>query len=137
MVKKQFVDGGFSLPEAKSRVSWKDKDTIYVGTDFGPGSMTKTGYPRTVREWKRGTKLEEAKQIYEGSETDMAVGAIRDWEDGKPRDFVYRRPSFFTGETFLRDAAGKLTKIEAPIDAETDVWHDQLLVELRSDWKIE
>jgi prolyl oligopeptidase len=137
MVKKQFVDGGFSLPEAKSRVSWKDKDTIYVGTDFGPGSMTKSGYPRTVREWKRGTKLEEAKQFYEGSETDMAVGAVRDWEDGKPRDFVYRRPSFFTGETFIRDAAGKLTKIEAPIDAETDVWHDQLLVELRSDWKLD
>jgi prolyl oligopeptidase len=137
MTKKAFVDGGFSLPEAKSRVSWKDKDTIYVGTDFGPGSMTKSGYPRTVREWKRGTKLTDAQQIFEGQETDVSVGAARDWEGGKPRDFVTRRPSFFTGETHIRDAAGKLTKLDVPNDAETDIWHDQILVELRTEWKLD
>jgi prolyl oligopeptidase len=37
---KQFVKDGFSLPEAKSEVSWKDRDTLYVQTDFGPGSLT-------------------------------------------------------------------------------------------------
>ena len=43
------------LPEAKSDVAWKDRDTLFVGTDFGPGSLTDSGYPRIVKEWKRGT----------------------------------------------------------------------------------
>src|SRR5690606_15828137 len=53
--KKAFVKDGFVLPEAKTLVGWKDADTIYVGTDFGPGTLTKAGYPRLAKEWKRGT----------------------------------------------------------------------------------
>ena len=34
--KKEFVAGGFTLPEAKSRLAWRDLDTLWVGTDFGP-----------------------------------------------------------------------------------------------------
>jgi prolyl oligopeptidase len=37
---KSFVKDGFDLPVAKTEVSWIDDDTIYVGTDFGPGTMT-------------------------------------------------------------------------------------------------
>ena len=55
--KKEFIKDGFTLPEAKSQVAWKDEDTIFVGTDFGPGSLTSSGYPRIVKEWKRGTPL--------------------------------------------------------------------------------
>ena len=56
-VAKRFVDGGFALPEAKSDVAWIDADTLIVGTDFGPGSMTDSGYPRVLKRWKRGTPL--------------------------------------------------------------------------------
>ena len=59
VVKKAFVAGGFALPEAKSQVGWKDFDTLYVATDFGPGTLTDSGYPRIVKEWKRGTPLTE------------------------------------------------------------------------------
>ena len=34
---KAFVKDGFVLPEAKSATSWKDRDTLFIGTDF-PGS---------------------------------------------------------------------------------------------------
>jgi prolyl oligopeptidase PreP (S9A serine peptidase family) len=54
---KAFVTNGFYLPEAKSRVDYRDRDTLFVGTDFGPGSLTKSGYPRIIKEWKRGTPL--------------------------------------------------------------------------------
>ena len=37
--------GGFSLPEAKSFIAWHDEDTLWVGTDFGSGSLTSSGYP--------------------------------------------------------------------------------------------
>ena len=57
---------GFALPEAKSFVAWKDRDTLLVGTDFGPGSLTDSGYPRTIREWKRGTALDASTRVYEG-----------------------------------------------------------------------
>ena len=59
---KTFVEGGFSLPEAKSNVSWRDENTLWVGTDFGPGSTTTSGYPRIVKAWKRGTPLSEARK---------------------------------------------------------------------------
>ena len=48
---KAFVQGGFRIEEAKSYVSWKDKDTLIVGSDFGDGkSLTESGYPRQVSE---------------------------------------------------------------------------------------
>ena len=49
-----FVSGGFEVPEAKTNAGWIDADQIYVGTDFGPGSLTSSGYPRVVRQWRRG-----------------------------------------------------------------------------------
>ncbi|MDQ6646979.1 MAG: S9 family peptidase, partial [Pseudomonadota bacterium] len=42
LASKTFVKGGFDLPVAKTQVDWIDKNTLYVGTDFGPGSMTES-----------------------------------------------------------------------------------------------
>ena len=55
-----------SCPRRRARVGWRDADTLYVGTDFGPGSMTTSGYPRIVKLWKRGTPLSAAKTVFEG-----------------------------------------------------------------------
>jgi prolyl oligopeptidase len=137
MKTRTFVADGFTLAEAKSNVSWKDKDTIYVATDFGPGSLTKSGYPRIVKEWKRGTNLDAATLFYEGQADDMAVGAARMWDHRKAWDIVYRRPSFFTAELHLRGIDGTLAKIDVPLDARgATIWHDQLLVTLRTPWTI-
>ena len=66
LVTRSFVtQDGFALPEAKSSVDWVDANTVMVSTDFGPGSMTKSGYARIVREWKRGTPLADARTVYE------------------------------------------------------------------------
>src|SRR5262249_3838520 len=75
---KAFVSGGSTLSEAKSRVAWRGPDSIFVGTDFGPDSMTTSGYPRIVKEWKRGTPLAQAAVVYEGRPEDMGVSAVRD-----------------------------------------------------------
>ena len=55
-----FVKGGFALPEAKSSIDWVDRRHRLVGTDFGPGSLTDSGYPRIVKRWKRGQPLARA-----------------------------------------------------------------------------
>ncbi len=133
--KQAFVADGFSLPEAKSSVGWKDLDTIYVGTDFGPGSLTASGYPRIVKEWKRGTPLAEAKTLYEGKPTDVSVRAFRSWDHGKIRDFVGRSISFYKNQYWLRDG-DELLAIEVPESARIGTWNDQLLITLRDDWTI-
>ncbi|MFO0422255.1 MAG: S9 family peptidase, partial [Planctomycetia bacterium] len=92
---KAFVPGGFSLPEAKSRVAWRGRDSLFVATDVGPGSLTTSGYPRTVREWTRGTPLAEAPTVYEGQPDDMVVSAWRDLTPGFDRDFVLRQKTFY------------------------------------------
>lgn len=56
---------GFYLPEAKTDIDWIDIDTVYVGTDIGPGSLTDSGYPRLAQRWKRGTPLSSAETVYE------------------------------------------------------------------------
>ncbi|MRG93702.1 prolyl oligopeptidase family serine peptidase [Polyangium spumosum] len=134
-VEKQFVEGGFSLPEAKSSVDWKDLDTVYVGTDFGPGSLTDSGYPRIVKEWKRGAKLSEAKTLFEGQKTDMVVAGERQFDHGKELDWVYRKPSFFTEELYAR-SGDKFEKVDKPDDAESNVWDGQLVLRLRSPWVV-
>jgi len=132
----QFVKGGFELPEAKSRVAWMDRDHLYVATDFGPGSMTTSSYPRIVKEWKRGTPLSSATTVYEAKTEDMSVAGFRDNTAGFERDFVTRQIAFYDSETFVRGKDGKLTKIDVPTDANTDVHREWLLISPRSNWSI-
>ena len=133
---KAFVADGFHLPEAKSQVAWIDRDRIYVGTDFGPGSMTKSSYPRLAKEWKRGTPLSAATLVYEGKDDDLAVSAVRDQTPHFQRDFVTRTIDFFSSETFVRGADGKLTKIDVPVDANVDAHREWLLVQPRTAWTV-
>ncbi len=133
---KQFVADGFQRPEAKGRLSWKDVDTVYVGTDFGPGRMTSSGYPRIAKEWKRGTPMEAAIVVYEGTADDVAVTAFRDHSRGYVRDFVSRTLTFYSDELYVRGADGKLAKIDVPDSAKKSVHHDWLLVELRDPWTV-
>ena len=133
---KQFVAGGFSLPEAKNHVGWKDIDHLYVATDFGPGSMTSSSYPRIVKEWKRGTPLASAVTVYEGAHEDMSVSAYRDNTPGFERDFVSRQIDFYESETWLRGADGKLAKIDVPDDSLAEITREWMLIEPRTDWTV-
>ncbi len=132
---KAFVKDGFFVPESKNGASWIDIDHLYVGTDFGPGSMTTSGYPRIARVWKRGTPLSAAETIYEAKADDMSAYAMRDHTKGFERDFVLRMITFYTNEMFLR-RDGKLLKIEKPDSANASVHRDLLFLELRDDWTV-
>ena len=132
---KSFVQGGFALPIAKTQVDWIDRDHLYVGTDFGPGSMTRSSYPRIVKEWTRGTPLASATTVYEGKPDDLSVSAHHDRTPGYARDFVQVATDFFHSETFLRKD-GTLVKLDVPSDASTDAHREWLLVTLRSPWTV-
>ena len=132
---KAFVSSGYALPEAKSSVAWRTADSLFVASDFGPESLTASGYPRTVREWLRGTPLATAKVIFEGLSQDMSVAAYRDKTPGFERDFVLQQQTFYTSQLFLR-RDDKLLRIEKPADASAIVHREWLLIELRSPWLI-
>ncbi|HET6783846.1 MAG TPA: prolyl oligopeptidase family serine peptidase [Pseudoxanthomonas sp.] len=134
---KQWVKDGFFRPEAKGALGWKDADTVYVYTDFGPGSMTPSGYPRIVKEWKRGTPLSAATVVYEGTNEDMYIAAYHDSTPGFERDFVSRTIAFYNDELYLRGSDGKLVKIDVPNSTGKGVVRDWLTVELREPWEID
>jgi len=130
---RQFVTGGFSLPEAKSDVVWLDRDTIFVGTDFGPGSLTDSGYPRIIKRWQRGQPLAEATTVFEARRSDVAASVHVDLTPGYQRTLLQRAPDFFSSEEFVL-VEGQLHKLDKPADAQLAFWYGQVLMALRSDW---
>jgi prolyl oligopeptidase len=134
---REFVADGFTLPEAKSSVAWIDRDRVYVGTDFGPGSLTSSGYPRIVKQWRRGTPLAQATTVFEGEDDDVSVTGVFDQTPGFPRHLIFRSYSFFSYEVWIRRDDGALIKVDVPGDAIVDTHREWLLVRLRSDWEVE
>jgi prolyl oligopeptidase len=131
---RRFVEDGFSVPEAKTDAGWIDAGQIYVGTDFGPGSLTTSGYPRVVKQWRRGTPLAEAAVVYEGKPDDVSVHAFHDPTEGFERDFVVRSIDFWRREWYLRTAGGDLVQLAVPEDANVDVHREWLLISTKSAW---
>ena len=134
-VDKRFVAGGFQLPEAKSSVDWLDIDTVYVGTDFGPGSLTDSGYPRIVKRWKRGQPLAEAVTVFEAPRQDVYAWVSVDHTPGFERTTFGRATSFYSNQQFLLQGEKQLP-IDKPADAKLAFWREHLLLELRSDWTV-
>jgi len=131
---KSFVKGGFSLPEAKTFLAWRDENAVWVGTDFGEGSLTNSGYPRIVKLWSRGTRLEDATTVLEATPDDVGASGSSDHTPEGRYDLVSVVPEFFRGTTYLR-LGGRLVKIGIPEDAEIHgFFKDHTLITLRSDW---
>jgi len=134
-VDKRFVEGGYTLPEAKTSVEWLDQDQVYVGTDFGPGSLTDSGYPRVVKRWKRGTPLANAVTVFEAEKQDVAAFVSVDHTPGWERTLVGRSLDFYNTTMFLVQG-DRLVPLDKPSDAQLAFHGPWLLAELRSDWKI-
>lgn len=134
LIDKRFVpesEGGFVRPVAKGSLTWIDDDTVYVTSDFGAGSLTRSGYPRTVRRWTRGTPIEEAEVVFEGDETDVAVGVSVSTMPGFEHHIFETAPDFFTTRTSLL-RGGELMSIDVPDDAEVSFHERWIFVSPRS-----
>ncbi|TJZ79420.1 S9 family peptidase [Rhodococcus oryzae] len=129
-------DGGFFLPEAKTDIGWIDVDTVYVGTDLGPGTLTDSGYPRITKRWTRGTDIAEAVTVFEGEQTDVAVSAWYDRTPGFERSFVEQSIDFYNSRRFQLRGDGSLVRIETPEDAGLSVHREWLLIRTRSAWSV-
>ena len=123
-----FVEGGFTLPEAKSNVAWFDENTLFVGTDEGPGSLTESGYPRLVKLWERGTDFAQARLIAEGQQTDISMNGFSVLDGETRYRFVRRGPDFWTGEYSLVAEDGATTALPLPVDAEFEAVLDGYVI---------
>ncbi len=146
-VNKQFVDGGFSVPEAKTSVEWLDLNTVYIGSNFGPGSLTDSGYPRIIKRWQRGQPLAQAVTVFAGKAKDVSAFVTVDRTPGYQRTLVGRSATFYTTEQFLlvddknskktsAQGSSQLLRINKPEDADLALWRDKALISLRSDWRV-
>eukprot|EP00557_Chaetoceros_sp_GSL56_P000073 CAMPEP_0176496756 /NCGR_PEP_ID=MMETSP0200_2-20121128/11361_1 /TAXON_ID=947934 /ORGANISM="Chaetoceros sp., Strain GSL56" /LENGTH=772 /DNA_ID=CAMNT_0017894725 /DNA_START=391 /DNA_END=2709 /DNA_ORIENTATION=- len=159
LVRQEFVteqEGGFVLPEAKTRASYKSRDVLYVGSDFGPESLTDSGYPRVIKEWVRGTKIEDAPVVFQGEKTDVSVSAYTSDQrlrGGPIYEIRSRSLTFYTTQKWVRriqyehllapdDPARsgvgdpeEFRKLDVQDDAGVTFVGKWMIVSLRSDWE--
>jgi prolyl oligopeptidase len=131
-----FLPDGFTIPEAKTTVSWIDIDHIFVGTDFGEDSLTTSGYARVGKRWRRGTPLAAADTVFEGQPDDVRVVVLHDHTPGFERDLVVRRITFYDALLYIVGPNGELTLVDVPSDANVDVHRRWLLVRPRTPWSV-
>lgn len=134
--KKLFLTGGFTLPAAKSDAAYRGDDTILFATDFGPGSMTKSGYPRIVKLWRRGTPVDSAVTVFEGTVEDVGASPFTLLDsDRKDYAFVVRNADFFNADYFYVSDDGHALQLPLPRTASvTGLYDGQLLFTLRKPW---
>lgn len=129
----QFVEGGFTIPEAKTNVDWVDENSLLVVTDYGPESLTTSGYGRIAKLWKRGTPLAQATTVMEGAKTDVSVSPFSVMDDDTRWTFLNKGETFWTGELWLYQGPGKLIQTPLPEDADfRDVFDGRLIASLNS-----
>ncbi len=135
----QFVADGFTLPHSKQGVSWKDKDTLLVDRDWGPGTMTTSGYPFIVKQWKRGTPLDSATELFRGQASDQTGSSARVLHDAQGHQLVTftRGVTFFEFQNFVQTPRG-VERLAIPAKAALAGMVDgRLLIQIREDWKPE
>ncbi|MEM8961920.1 MAG: prolyl oligopeptidase family serine peptidase [Acidobacteriota bacterium] len=132
---KSFVKDGFTLPVAKSRITWVDRDTVLVGTDYGPDSMSTAGYPIEMRRWSRGTALAEAPVTFRGEQTDAFMWAATMHTPSRSYTMIQRYMTFYDFEVHVIEG-DEWIKLDIPSDADATFFRDQLVLELRQDWTV-
>jgi prolyl oligopeptidase len=136
LASRSFVQGGFVLPAAKSSVAWRDEDTLLVGTDWGNGSTTQSGYAYIIKEWRRGTPLAQAQEILRGQNTDVGVfiGSLED-VDGSRTLIATEADTFFESTSWIV-GAGAPQRINLPRKATLRAIHKgQLVATLEEPWR--
>ncbi len=136
LIDKRFVPDGFRLPPAKLRADWRDADTVYVGTDFGRGSLTESGYPRSARLWRRGESLESAAVLFETAPRHMSVSAVRMESTAGDLDLVVEQVGFFSARRYLVSGS-KLDLLDVPQSAVlAGAFAARLVMLLKEDWQL-
>ncbi|HEX4741108.1 MAG TPA: prolyl oligopeptidase family serine peptidase [Caulobacteraceae bacterium] len=132
-----FVEGGFHFPRAKLDVAWLDPDTVLVATDFGPGTLTSSGYPFVVKAVKRGQSLDQAKEVFRGVPTDVRASArvLRDGEGRVSDVLIAHNISFFQTVFLELQPDGSTRRLDLP--RKNELYGElggRLILSINEDW---
>ena len=133
---RRSVDGGFVVPEAKSSTSWVDENTLLVGTDWGEGTMTESGYAFVIKRWTRGTPLESATEVMRGQISDVGVFAasLQD-TDGSLLPIAVEADTFFEATNWRLDGDAP-QRINLPAKATIQgLYRGFLVFTLEEEWR--
>ena len=131
---KAFVKGGFEVPEAKQQAAWRNADLVYIASDFGPGTLTKAGYPRVLKRWKRGEALAKAETIFTAQESDVGVWPQVRQERGQRYERFTRLIDLPLEREEYLHSDRRWIKLDVPRDAEVEIGSGLILVRPRTDW---
>lgn len=143
---RTFVDpaDAFIKPESKGNMTWIDRDTVLIAADFGPDSLTASGYPISARVWKRDEELAHACEIIRGEYDDVIVSAAYDHTPGYEKILAYRATDFRTEELWdvdlqsvVNNAEVIATPIKLPGSAMVSTIRDWAVLELRYPWSVD
>ncbi|HWC62475.1 MAG TPA: hypothetical protein VG501_02555, partial [Rhizomicrobium sp.] len=106
---KKLTADGFSLPEAKTDTAYLNDDTVLFST--AKDGATTSGYAYIVKQWRRGTPISAAKEIYRGEKSDVGVSPVAFHSREGDHGVIVRNVTFFETDYFAieKDSAKKLT----------------------------
>lgn len=151
---KSFVDGGFDIPAAKTRLAWLDDDTVLVATETDDDSLTTSSYPRQARVLRRGQDVADAPivaevprdhvAIFVGSDVRHDIGTTDRAVIVDALDFFNSRLSFLDLDEIRTDDGrllaepevwkDALTSVDVPTDVEVGIERDLVLFRPQSTW---
>ncbi|MGH6993445.1 MAG: prolyl oligopeptidase family serine peptidase, partial [Caulobacteraceae bacterium] len=132
-----FVPGGFHFATGKQDAAWIGPDVLLVGRNWGPGTLTTSGYPYIVKEVRRGEPPSQARTIFQGERTDVRVfpRVLRD-RAGKVREvLIGRSPSFFETRWFELTPDGRTRSLDIPLKNRLVGWLDgRIILQINEEW---
>ncbi|MDE8343408.1 MAG: prolyl oligopeptidase family serine peptidase [Acidocella sp.] len=131
---RRFVSGGFTLRRAKTVADWLDADTVLVGSDWGPNSLTGAGYPFIIKRLGRGRSQNDATPYFAGTALDVGMDLQSVTDGAGDRALVIERQrDFFHTDFFLATKTGPVA-LPLPEKAELDgLLDNRLIVTLQQD----
>jgi len=138
LTSKTFVTGGFRLSEGKQSLAWLDQDTLLLTRDWGPGSLTESGYGRIVKSLARGQTLDQAKTLFEGQAKDVSASptVLRDAKGGR-LVLVGRGLDFFNTAWFMTTPAGDFRPLALPTRSSIHgLFEGRIILSIQQDWAI-
>jgi prolyl oligopeptidase len=136
VVEKKFVEDGFSIPESKGSATWIDRDQILVATNYGPGTMTSSGYPAVAKLWTRGEDPADAVTVHRTDTANMGIFVSGGEANGKQYVFLNESIGFYESATYILTPDG-MKVLDIPKDVENrGLFRGALLLYLQSDWNL-
>ncbi|WP_420142189.1 prolyl oligopeptidase family serine peptidase [Sphingomonas sp.] len=131
-----FVAGGFTLPTSKQDLAWETPDSLLVARDWGPGTMTSSGYAFVVKRVTRGRPLDQATEVWRGQPSDVGVSPMSLVDgDGRRLLLISRAITFFDSETLLVEG-DRVTRLDLPAQLSVaGLAAGRLIVTINEDWR--